>query len=164
MSLWGHWVQLFSHGCFQSGCPCSNSDCSVLACCLTMSFASPHAQIGKIWNSLGKLWEMCPHFVTSVVDWIIEINPSIVLNHSRVRNNHVCKCKINVTGCGHISYSLPGKSWILPITLRMKTRKLLKISLSFVRYVKDLKVLVVALCRRKTRLQCFAYQFWQLPP
>ena len=41
----------------------------------------------------------------------------IELHHSRVRNIPTCECKISVTGCGHISYSWPGESRILPPTL-----------------------------------------------
>ena len=38
----------------------------------------------------------------------------MALHHSRVRNNPMCECRISVTGCGHISYSWPGESRILP--------------------------------------------------
>ena len=37
-----------------------------------------------------------------------------VLNHYRVKNIPVCKCIISVTGFGHVSYSWPGESRIVP--------------------------------------------------
>ena len=40
----------------------------------------------------------------------------MVFNRSRVRYIPICKCKISVTGCRHISYSWPGESRILPYT------------------------------------------------
>ena len=36
------------------------------------------------------------------------------LYHSRVIKIPLCKCKLSVTGCGHISYSWPGEARILP--------------------------------------------------
>ena len=38
----------------------------------------------------------------------------IAFYHSKVRDIPICKCKISVTGCGHISYSMPGDSRIMP--------------------------------------------------
>ena len=66
--------------------------------------------------------------MTPVFHWFIEKNRSIgvlvffssscalekALHLSRVIKIPMCKCKISVTGCGHISYSWPGESRILP--------------------------------------------------
>jgi len=41
----------------------------------------------------------------------------MVLNHSRVKNIPVYKCEINLIGCGHISYSCPGESRIMPVSV-----------------------------------------------
>ena len=34
----------------------------------------------------------------------------------------MCKCKLSVTGCGHISYSWPGEARILPIVVSYKIK------------------------------------------
>ena len=47
-----------------------------------------------------------------------------VLNHSRVKNIPVCKCIISVPRFGHVSYSWPGESRIVPIYLAAVTQPL----------------------------------------
>ena len=39
----------------------------------------------------------------------------MAFHHSKIRNNSMCKCKISVRECGHISHSWPGNSQISPI-------------------------------------------------
>ena len=81
---------------------------------------------------------MCPHFVTSVFHWFIKKNLFMgvlvlffgscaietALYPSSVIKVPVCKWKLSVTGCGHISYSWPGEARILPpISPMYKSKK-----------------------------------------